>query len=97
MKANLQHQLLFNNMKLYSHTQPTKSPLRSQTTHKATSRLGLMKENLSERLSVEPAQVMGSKLTKMKANSHYSTIQSCTAAHNQLLVGQDSIKVPDYS
>jgi len=30
---------------------------------------GLMKENLSGRVRVEPDQVMGSKLTKIKANS----------------------------
>jgi len=38
---------------------------------------GVMKETLSERLRVEPDQVMGhsgSKLTKMKANSQYRSL-----------------------
>jgi len=52
---------------------------------------GLMKENLSGRLRVEPDQVLGYsglKLTKLKANSQHKSYSAHTHTQSQLLVDQ---------
>jgi len=59
---------------------------------------GLMKENLSGRLRVEPDQVMGYselKLTKMKANSRHKSLFNTTKLYSQFLFGKVSIYIPD--